>query len=158
MKPINCLADMIAHVPRVRVIKTTTSFVDDWYESEIDNINYEVKNVSIRNKAWLRSTFNFANVQFLTPVQYKWRYIGLGDEVNSGEVFWYCYLDDWWNVETLDGDITLYTNNEIHSFQPLHQLKPKIELSSEEMIEELQRRGKIFYVNDDIIMKNTTNN
>lgn len=150
MTPINCLADAINHVPRVRVIKTTTSFVDNWYESEIDNINYEVKSVSIRNKAWLRSTFNFANVQFLTPVQYKWRYIGLGDKINWSEVFDYCWHDDKWNVRYAIG--WDYTNidilselqvNRLRTFQPLHQLTPKIELSTEEMIEELKRRGVV---------------
>jgi hypothetical protein len=147
MNKITCLADMIAHVPRVRVIKTTTSFVDNWYESEIDSINYEVKSVSIRNKSWLRSTFNFANVQFLTPVQYEWRYIGLGDKINWSEVFDYCWHDDKWNVRYAIG--WDYTNidilselqvNRLRTFQPLHKLTPKIELSTEEMIEELRRR------------------
>ena len=142
MKPINCLADMIAHVPRVRVIKTTTSFVDNWYESEIDNINYEVKNVSIRNKAWLRSTFNFANVQFLTPVQYEWRYIGLWDKVNWKEVFDYSWGNTEWVFDCAKEYDSVYTHTEsgIITFEPLHKLTPKIELSSEEMIEELRRR------------------
>lgn len=147
MTTITCLADILAYVPRVRVIKTTTSFVDNWYESEIDSINYEVKSVSIRNKSWLRSTFNFANVQFLTPVQYEWRYIGLGDKINWSEVFDYCWHDDKWNVRYAIG--WDYTNidilselqvNRLRTFQPLHKLTPKIELSTEEMIEELRRR------------------
>lgn len=146
---------MIAHVPRVRVIKEWDANYGN--ECEIVYNHYFNKTVMLNN--WSSDhLYKYSEIQFLTPVQYKWRYIGLGDEVNSGEVFWYCYLDDWWNVETLDGDITLYTNNEIHSFQPLHQLTPKIELSTEEMIEELQRRGKIFYVNGDVIMKDITNN
>lgn len=142
MNKITCLADILAYVPRVRVIKTTTSFVDNWYESEIDNINYEVKNVSIRNKAWLRSTFNFANVQFLTPVQYEWRYIGLWDKANWKEVFDYSWGNTEWVFDCAKEYDSVYTHTEsgIITFQPLHQLTPKIELSTEEMIEELRRR------------------
>lgn len=142
MNKITCLADILAYVPRVRVIKTTTSFVDDWYESEIDSINYEVKSVSIRNKSWLRSTFNFANVQFLTPVQYEWRYIGLWDKANWKEVFDYSWGNTEWVFDCAKEYDSVYTHTEsgIITFQPLHQLTPKIELSTEEMIEELRRR------------------
>lgn len=146
MNPITCLADILAYVPRVRVIKTTTSFVDDWYESEIDSINYEVKSVSIRNKSWLRSTFNFANVQFLTPVKYEWRYIGIGDKVISWssdvkEVYGYSFCGEWIIDTTKDYYLTVWiTERDITHIQHLHQLTPKIELSTEEMIEELRRR------------------
>lgn len=146
MNKITCLADILAYVPRVRVIKTTTSFVDNWYESEIDNINYEAKSVSIRNKSWLRSTFNFANVQFLTPVKYEWRYIGIGDKVISWssdvkEVYGYSFCGEWIIDTTKDYYLTVWiTERDITHIQPLHQLTPKIELSTEEMIEELRRR------------------
>ena len=145
MTTITWLADMIDHVPRVRVIKTTTSFVDDWYESEIDSINYEVKSVSIRNKSWLRSTFNFANVQFLTPVQYEWRYIGLWDKVNWKEVFDYSWGNTEWVFDCAKEYDSVYTHTEsgIITFEPLHKLTPKIELSTEEMIDELKRRGVV---------------
>lgn len=33
--------------------------------------------------------------------------------------------------------------DEIHSLEPLHKLTPKIELSAEDMIEELKRRGVV---------------
>ena len=142
MNKINCLADAINHVPMVRVIKTTTSFVDNWYETYIDSIDYKNKNVSIKNKSWLRSTFNFANIQFLTPVQYEWRYIGLWDKVNRKEVFDYCWFDWQWCIRVASNynNTHIYKEDEIASFTPLHKLTPKIELSTEELVEELKRR------------------
>ena len=142
MNKITCLADAINHVPRVRVIKTTTSFIDNWYEAAIDSIDYECKNVTIRNESWLRSTFNFANIQFLTPVQYKGRYIGLWDKVNGKEVFDYIWWDSGWYVRYARSYDDTYTfrGGDIVSLEPLHKLTPKIELSTEELVEELKRR------------------
>jgi len=145
MQKITCLADAINHVPMVRVIKTTTSFIDNWYEAAIDSIDYECKNVTIRNESWLRSTFNFANIQFLIPVQYEWRFIGLWDKVNWEEVFSYCWYDSGWSIRSAKeyNNIHIYDEHEIRSFEPLHKLTPKIELSTEELLEELKRRGVV---------------
>ena len=143
MRPINCLADAINHVPMVRVIKEW----DENYGKEFDlwsNI-YEDKLVAIKYREWWKS-YSYSEIQFLTPVQYEWRYIGMGDKVSWREVYSYMwYVWEWWNILATGEYKTMYFYNEeevkSESFEPLHQLTPKIELSTEEMIEELKRRG-----------------
>ena len=140
MTNITCLADMINHVPRVRVIKEW----DENYGNEFDiaSNHFDEASVKIKNiKPWT-ITYSYSEIQFLTPVQYKGRYIGLGDKVNGEEVFDYCWYDSGWNMRSAReyDNIHVYKEDEIASFTPLHKLTPKIELSTEEMIEELKRR------------------
>ena len=157
MKPITCLADAINHVPMVRVIK---EWDENYWKEFCISINNHLRQIVSIYYEDRCITYKYSEVQFLTPVQYEWRYIGMGDKVSWREVFDYCWHDDKWNVRYAIG--WDYTNidilselqvNRLRTFEPLHQLTPKIELSTEEMIEELQRRGKIFYVNGNIIKK-----
>ena len=140
MNKINCLADAINHVPMVRVIKEN----DTNYGKEFDIVynNYREKHICIKNIRPWYVIYQYSEIQFLTPVQYEGRYIGLGDKVNGEEVFDYCWYDSGWNMRSAReyDNIHVYKEDEIASFEPLHQLTPKIELSTEEMIEELKRR------------------
>jgi len=137
---ITCLADILAHTPRVRVIKEN----DTNYGKEFDIVynNYREKHICIKNIRPWYVIYQYSEIQFLTPVQYEWRYIGLGDKVNGEEVFDYCWYDSGWNMRSAReyDNIHVYKEDEIASFTPLHQLTPKIELSTEELVEELKRR------------------
>jgi len=140
MKEINCLADILVHTPRVRVIKGNDELY--WKEFDIVYNNYREKHICIKNIRPWYVIYQYSEIQFLTPIQYEWRYIGLGDKVNGEEVFSYCWYDSGWNIRSAKeyNNIHIYDEHEIRSFEPLHQLTPKIELSTEEMIEELKRR------------------
>ena len=137
---INCLADAINHVPMVRVIKEN----DTNYGKEFDIVynNYREKHICIKNIRPWYVIYQYSEIQFLTPVQYEWRYIGFGDKVNKKEVFDYYWNDDWWNAICASkyDNVHMFRESEVNLFEPLHQLTPKIELSTEEMIEELKRR------------------
>ena len=148
---INCLADIIAHTPRVRVIKENDELY--WKEFDIVYNNYREKHICIKNIRPWYVIYQYSEIQFLTPIQYEWRFIGLGDKVNGEEVFSYCWYDSGWNIRSAKeyNNIHIYDEHEIRSFEPLHQLTPKIELSTEEMIEELRRRGVV--TQGDIINK-----
>ena len=151
MKEINCLADILAHTPRVRVIKENDELY--WKEFDIVYNNYREKHICIKNIRPWYVIYQYSEIQFLTPIQYEWRFIGLGDKVNGEEVFSYCWYDSGWNIRSAKeyNNIHIYDEHEIRSFEPLHQLTPKIELSTEEMIEELRRRGVV--TQGDIINK-----
>ena len=141
MNKINFLADAINHVPMVRVIKEN----DTNYGKEFDIAlhNYEDKEVTIiSNHIYDYVRYQYSEIQFLTPVQYEWRYIGFGDKVNWYEVFGYCWFCDSWNLNVSKNYISSYVLHmrNITSFEPLHKLTPKIELSTEELLEELKRR------------------
>ena len=138
---INCLADILAHTPRVRVIKEN----DTNYGKEFDIAlhNYEDKDVTIiSNHKYDYVRYQYSEIQFLTPVQYEWRYIGFGDKVNKKEVFDYYWNDDWWNAICASkyDNVHMFRESEVNLFEPLHKLTPKIELSTEELVEELKRR------------------
>ena len=137
---ITCLADILAHTPRVRVIKEN----DTNYGKEFDIVynNYREKHICIKNIRPWYVIYQYSEIQFLTPVQYEWRYIGFGDKVNKKEVFDYYWNDDWWNAICASkyDNVHMFRESEVNLFEPLHQLTPKIELSTEEMIEELKRR------------------
>lgn len=142
MQKITCLADVINHVPRVRVINKW----DENYGEEFDIMSNDYNNKII----WIKPNnlykeYQYSEIQFLTPVQYDWRYIGLGDKVDWFEVFWYDWFSYWWNVRCANdfNDTYSFSLRQIDSFEPLHKLTPKIELSTEEMIAELQRRGVV---------------
>jgi len=142
MNKINCLADILAHTPRVRVIKENDE--NYWKEFELASNNFDEARVKIKNiKPWTL-TYAYSEIQFLTPVQYEGRYIGLWDKVNWCEVFDYIWYDDGWNYAySTYGDynnIQLGNENDVHTFTPLHKLTGKIELSTEELLEELKRR------------------
>ena len=143
MNKINCLADAINHVPMVRVIKEN----DTNYGKEFDIVynNYREKHICIKNIRPWYVIYQYSEIQFLTPVQYEWRYIGLGDKVNGEEVFDYCWYDSGWNMRSAReyDNIHVYKEDEIASFEPLHKLTPKIELSTDEMIAELRKRWAI---------------
>lgn len=140
MKEINCLADILAHTPRVRVIKEN----DTNYGKEFNIVthNYSDKQLSITDKPGNYCVYQYSEIQFLTPVQYEWRYIGMGDKVSWEEVFSYCWYDSGWNIRSAKeyNNIHIYDEHEIRSFEPLHKLTGKIELSTEELLEELKRR------------------
>ena len=143
MQKITCLADILAHTPRVRVIKENDELY--WKEFDIVYNNYREKHICIKNIRPWYVIYQYSEIQFLTPIQYEWRYIGLGDKVNGEEVFSYCWYDSGWNIRSAKeyNNIHIYDEHEIRSFEPLHQLTPKIELSTEEMLEELRRRGVV---------------
>ena len=136
---ITCLADAINHVPRVRVIKEW----DEYYNQEFDIARHVYHHKAVTIDVWhmLRSYW-YEEIQFLTPVQYEWRFIGLGDKVNSKEVFDYCWYDWQWCIRVASNynDTRLHDDTDIESFEPLHKLTPKIELSTEELLDELKRR------------------
>ena len=140
MKEINCLADILAHTPRVRVIKENDELY--WKEFDIVYNNYREKHICIKNIRPWYVIYQYSEIQFLTPIQYEWRFIGLWDKVNWEEVFSYCWYDSGWNIRSAKeyNNIHIYDEHEIRSFEPLHQLTPKIELSTEELVEELKRR------------------
>lgn len=134
---------MINHVPMVRIIKQWD--IRCWEEFEIASLGYKDKIVLIQRIGWF-SIYDFAEVQFLTPVKYKWRYIGFWDKINRSEVFDYCWHDDKWNARVAIGwiytDIDIWSEMQVQSklFEPLYDFQPKIELTSQEMIDELKRR------------------
>ena len=147
MQKITCLADILAHTPRVRVIKEN----DENYgkEFELASNNFDEARVKIKNiKPWTL-TYSYSEIQFLTPVQYEWRYIGLWDKVNWYEVFGSCWFCDSWNLNISKNYISSYMLHisNIESFEPLHQLTGKIELSTEELVEELKRRWVVMQGN-----------
>lgn len=143
MQKITCLADAINHTPRVRVINKW----DENYGNEFDitSNHYQDRTVYL-DKKWRRA-YGYFEIQFLTPVQYYWRYIGFGDKVNWYEVFDCAWV--YWNFQIRVSrndkytDTTYFFPDEAHSFEPLHKLTPKIELTTEELIKELQRRGVV---------------
>jgi len=141
MQKINCLADVLLHVPRVRVIKEN----DENYGKEFDIAVNDYENKLITISCPSLAEYDYSEIQFLTPVQYEWRFIGLGDKVNDSEVFGSCWFCDSWNLNISKNYISSYLLHisNIETFEPLHQLTPKIELSTEELIEELQRRGVV---------------
>lgn len=148
MQNINCLADIINHVPRVRVIKEW----DRNHERDFNIVsqNHFSKHISVHdgfNTYW----YNYSEIQFLTPVQYEWRTIGLGDKVDGREVFDYTFVQWEWAIRAaLQGDYRstmYYTLDEIYSFEPLHKLTQKIDLSTEELVEELKRRWVVTHGN-----------
>ena len=134
---------MINHVPMVRIIKQWDPRY--WEEFDIASNSYKDKIVLIQ-RLWWFSIYNYADVQFLTPVKYKWRYIWLWDKINRSEVFDYCWHDDKWNARVAIGwnytDIDIWSEMQVQSklFDPLYNFWPKIELTSQEMIDELKRR------------------
>jgi len=69
MQKINCLADIIAHIPRVRVIKEN----DTNYGKEFNIVthNYSDKQLSITDKPGNYCVYQYSEIQFLTPVQYE---------------------------------------------------------------------------------------
>lgn len=140
MQNITCLADVINHTPRVRVIKENDE--NYWKEFNIVTHNYSDKQLSITDKPGNYCVYQYSEIQFLTPVQYEWRYIGLWDKVVNGyEVYDYNWYDNHWNLFSAPSDYAYslaYSN--ITSFEPLHQLTGKIELSTEELVDELKRR------------------
>lgn len=145
MQKINCLADAINHTPRVRVINKW----DELYNQEFELASncYNRKEVAILIKDTPDGSevklYNYSEIQFLTPVQYEWRYIGFGDEVNWLEVYGYCWADNWWRFCATQSYLWYcfsWNAIDIESFEPLNQLTPKIELTTEEMITELKRR------------------
>ena len=140
---ITCLADILAHTSRVRVIKGNDELY--WKEFDIVYNNYREKHICIKNIRPWYVIYKYSEIQFLTPVQYEWRYIGLGDKVNGEEVFDYCWYDSGWNMRSAReyDNIHVYKEDEIASFEPLHKLTPKIELSTGEMIAELRKRWAI---------------
>lgn len=143
MQKITCLADILAHTPRVRVIKENDELY--WKEFDIVYNNYREKHICIKNIRPWYVIYQYSEIQFLTPIQYEWRFIGLWDKVNGEEVFDYCWYDSGWNIRSAKeyNNIHIYDEHEIRSFEPLHQLTPKVELSTEEMLEELRRRGVV---------------
>ena len=143
MQKITCLADAINHTPRVRVIKENDELY--WKEFDIVYNNYREKHICIKNIRPWYVIYQYSEIQFLTPIQYEWRFIGLWDKVNWEEVFDYCWYDSGWNIRSAKeyNNIHTYDEHEIRSFEPLHQLTPKIELSTEELVEELRRRGVV---------------
>jgi len=137
MQKINCLADILAHIPRVRVIKEN----DTNYGKEFDIAVNDYENKLITISCPSLAEYDYSEIQFLTPVQYEWRFIGLGDKVNDSEVYGYSFCGKWVVDTTRDYNKTLWlAERDIHSFEPLHQLTPKIELTTEELLEELKRR------------------
>lgn len=78
MKEINCLADILAHTPRVRVIKEN----DENYRKEFDIAVNDYENKLITISCPSLAEYDYSEIQFLTPVQYEGRYVGLGDKVN----------------------------------------------------------------------------
>lgn len=136
MKEINCLADILAHTPRVRVIKEN----DENYRKEFDIAVNDYENKLITISCPSLAEYDYSEIQFLTPVQYEGRYVGLGDKVNWYEVFGYCWFCDSWNLNISKNYISSFHMSNMESFEPLHQLTPKIELSTEELLEELKRR------------------
>ena len=140
---ITCLADAINHTPRVRVIKGNDELY--WKEFDIVYNNYREKHICIKNIRPWYVIYQYSEIQFLTPVQYEWRYIGLWDKVNWEEVFNYCWYDSGWNIKSAKeyNIIHIYDEHEIRSFEPLHKLTGKIELSTEDMIAELRKRWAI---------------
>ena len=143
MKEITCLADILAHTPRVRVIKEN----DTNYGKEFDIVynNYREKHICIKNIRPWYVIYQYSEIQFLTPVQYEGRYIGFGDKVNKKEVFDYYWNDDWWNAICASkyDNVHMFRESEVNLFEPLHKLTPKIELSTDEMIAELRKRWAI---------------
>ena len=144
MKEINCLADILAHTPRVRVIKEN----DENYGKEFDIAVNDYENKLITISCPSLAEYDYSEIQFLTPVQYEGRFIGFGDKVNWWEVFDYIWVAQWWRVRIFNGNkdynlTDVFFNYQITSFEPLHQLTPKIELSTEELVEELRRRGVV---------------
>lgn len=143
MNAITSIHDMINHVPTVRIIKQWDPRY--WEEFDIASNSYKDKIVLIQ-RLWWFSIYNYADVQFLTPVKYKWRYIWLWDKINRSEVFDYCWHDDKWNVRYAISwnytDIDIWSEMQVQSklFDPLYNFWPKIELTSQEMIDELKRR------------------
>lgn len=142
---ITCIADILAHTPRVRVIKEN----DTNYGKEFNIVthNYSDKQLSITDKPGNYCVYQYSEIQFLTPVQYEWRYIGLWDKVNDWEVFDYVWHNGKLAIRMAMqydyDDCDTWYGYEITSFEPLHQLIPKIELSTEELVEELRRRGVV---------------
>lgn len=138
MQTITCLADILSHVPRVRVIKMW----DENYGKEFDIAVNDYENKLITISCPSLAEYEYDEIQFLTPVQYEWRYIGLGDKVNWYEVFGSCWFGDSWNLnisKTYLASYLLYISD-IETFEPLNQLTGKIELSTDEMIAELKKR------------------
>lgn len=125
---------MINFIPSVRIIKQWD--IRYWEEFEIASLGYKDRIVLIQRTGWF-SIYDFADVQFLTPVQYEWRYIGLGDKVNGKEVFDYVWSDWEWRFrasrEWNYSGTYLYDITEIRSFEPLHKLTPK-EIIPDEII------------------------
>lgn len=138
MQKITCLADVLLHVPRVRVIKENdTNYGNDF---GIMSNDYNNKIIWIKPNN-LYQEYQYSEIQFLTPVQYEWRFIGFGDKVNGKEIYGYSFCGEWIVDTTTDYNKTVWlAERDIYSFEPLHQLTPKIELTTEEMIAELQRR------------------
>lgn len=150
MKPITCLADAINHTPRVRVIKEWDKLYGQEFDIWCQNHNTQMITIFDWDDKYF---YHYSKIQFLTPVQYEWRFIGLGDKVNWYEVFGSCWFCDSWNLNISKNYISSYLLHisNIESFEPLHQLTPKIELSTEELVEELKRRGVV--TQGDIINK-----
>lgn len=69
MNKITCLADILAHTPRVRVIKGN----DTNYGKEFNIVthNYSDKQLSITDKPGNYCVYQYSEIQFLTPVQYE---------------------------------------------------------------------------------------
>lgn len=127
MNNITCLQDILNHVPRIRIIKDWDEFYGD--EFDIASNNYREKIVLIQKWEDKRfSIYDYSDVQFLTPVQYEWRYIGMGDKVSWHEVFDYIWRGWEWILYTELGDY--HTTSPMHpsnmiSFEPLYKLTPK---------------------------------
>ena len=90
--------------------------------------------------------FNKKDTQIATPLKFNDEYICIADTVNEDYlVYGYYWFDGKYFlniVKNNDFECGCFTNSqsEIHSHQPLRN---KINLSDDELIKELERRGKL---------------
>lgn len=121
-------------------------------EFEIMAQHYEDNKISLYNidksDYW---NFNTSDLQELTPLKFKDRFIGIGDWVLWGctwrEVYGYSWSSDGWCVNTAkEGDYghTLDLNqSNIYDLKPLHPLSPLDSTPTDQLVQELKKRGVI---------------
>jgi len=141
-------------VPEVRILDSTYGIIVNEAkkmiggEFEVMRINYYDKTIYVWNKDksnwWI---FNLSDVQFLTPLSFNGRRIGIGDEVKDVygwcEVYGYSWNDGEWGVDVAENkdykdDTRWLTENKITDLRPLYQ-DDKVQKA----INLLQEKGRI---------------
>ena len=138
---------------RVKIIDSTYDNLDEAknmiggvYEVGYEDHNDKTLSVWSEHKTYA-CLFNKSDTQIATPLKFNDEYICIADTVNNRFVYdYYWDCDDWVLLTARDND-TLETSfglqaHNIDSFTPLH-LPNKIDLSDDELIQELERRGKL---------------
>lgn len=141
-----------------RVIDSTYS-PDSELKKTMIGREYKIDATFHNNKAYSLAghTFNFSDIQLLTPVEYKGIKIGIGDEISTGGENW-CEVFDWYWFDDkfiLRGaynknysDTWPVAQNEIQDLRPLYPTLKEVELTIPQIAEKFGLKPEDIRIKD----------